>query len=227
MQRPAVDAVFTPNPQHNPIAYDWFLEQLDDQTAREMNCNACRKWWNRYAAAVIGSNSLDSGMALFWDCLKSHSNAKIAELATTISNRLEAHFLGYPDQYQEDLLTILLRRVKWHEFADYYVGAVGNHFGHTTRRMVGTLPTERRTPSQQIHNFINTAVDKLAKDPNTAQALLDTIPLKLVTHQKLMSDLVELVGNTAQLAQPTLLQLLRNPQAGALELFTRLSQNTT
>ena len=43
MQRPAVDAVFTPNPQHNPIAYDWFLEQLDDQTAREMNCNACRK----------------------------------------------------------------------------------------------------------------------------------------------------------------------------------------
>lgn len=226
MQRPAVDAVFTPNPQHNPIAYDWFLEQLDDQTAREMNCNACRKWWNRYAAAVLGSNSLDSGMALFWDCLKSHSNAKIAELATIISNRLEAHFLDYPDQYQEDLLTILLRRVKWHEFADYYVGAVGNHFGHTTRRMVGVLPTECRTPSQQIHNFIIAAAHKLAKDPNTTQALLDTIPLKLVSHQKLMTDLVELVGNTAQLAQPTLLQLLRNPQAGALELFTRLCERS-
>lgn len=220
------DLIYTPIPDHNPIPYSWFLEQLDDDTAAQMNCNGCRKWWNRYAAAISLNGYTEdlSGRSVHWRCLIAVGGV-IGELAANIVNTLETHFNAYPDYYVEDTLNRPLKGVKRYVESDHFVGVVGNHFGHHSHGVVDGRASKivYHNSETKLKNCIKAAVRELVVSGDVVSKLLDVSELRLVSGTKLQEDLLSLSDKLSMLMLKHYISLLRHPHTASSSIFRLLS----
>ena len=220
------DLIYTPTPNHNPIPYSWFLEQLDDDTAAQMNCNGCRKWWNHYAAAISLNDFTDTpgGRSVHWRCLIPVGGV-IGELATNIANTLETHFNAYPDYYVEDSLNRPLKGVKRYVESDHFVGVVGNHFGHHSLGVVNGRASKivYHNSETKLKNCIRGAILELVVNGSVVTDLLSVSDLRLVSAVTLQDDLLALREKMSLVGIQHYIRLLRHPHTAAREIFRLLS----
>lgn len=202
------------------VSYDDFLELLPAELRGSMECRACRLWWNTYANAVhIGVNG-EVG-TVFWPKHFLHTKSKLKELCGAIDSKVITAFLRNPLGYRVVKMDSKIKGIRRHP-AVWVVGAVGNHFGH---RVIPNYTTDISVGQEvRYEQYLEDELVHLVSEPGVVESLLDSIPLRMHTHEETRKALLDLSKKFSIDGKVELLRALSNLPTGAAHVFTRLGQ---